>query len=296
MKSRKIIFKSAAVMTISLFIFLVLTVLIPFLKWKSVSIDDSNNFESVKVIGHRGAAGLAPENTITSIRKAIDLKVDVIEIDIHLTKDDRIVVMHDYEVSRTTNGEGDIEDLTLGEIKNLDAGSWFSDEYSGEKVPTLEEVIDLINGKCELLIEIKWPKKGIYKGIVSKMAELITLKGATSWITVQSFETKYLHECIEEFPDIRINQLVFGKSSIAPFYYDRKFRFGYFRPLDKAQSVNIFYMYANESFVKKMHNNGYQVAAFTLNKPEDILKAANVGLDGIITDYPNLALKALNRR
>ena len=93
------------------------------------------------IIAHRGASGYAPENTLASMELAIKLGCDAIELDIHLTKDQQIVVCHDFTVDRTTNGRGEIENLTLEDIKKLDAGSWFSDEFKGEKIPTLEEVI-----------------------------------------------------------------------------------------------------------------------------------------------------------
>ena len=100
--------------------------------------------------GHRGAAKLEPENTLLSIQKAIDLGVDQIEIDVHLTRDQHLVVIHDATVDRTTDGQGAIADFTLAKLKQLDAGK-------GERIPTLQEVIDLVSGKVILQIELKGP-------------------------------------------------------------------------------------------------------------------------------------------
>ena len=100
--------------------------------------------------GHRGAAELEPENTRLSIQKAIDLGVDQVEIDVHLTRDQHLVVIHDATVDRTTNGQGAVADFTLEEVKRLDAGK-------GERIPTLQEVIDLVRGKVVLQIELKGP-------------------------------------------------------------------------------------------------------------------------------------------
>ena len=100
--------------------------------------------------GHRGAAALEPENTLLSMQKAIDLSVDQIEIDVHLTSDQHLVVIHDTTVDRTTDGQGAVADFTLEKIKQLDAGK-------GERIPTLQEVIDLVRGKVVLQIELKGP-------------------------------------------------------------------------------------------------------------------------------------------
>ena len=109
----------------------------------------------MKVFAHRGASGYAPENTIVAIKKAIEMKADGIEIDIQLTKDGKIVVMHDWKVDRTTTGRGYVYELDYDYIKTLDAGQWFSKDFIGETVPTLEEVLDILPKDMMLNIEIK---------------------------------------------------------------------------------------------------------------------------------------------
>lgn len=105
-------------------------------------------WEGVKVIGHRGNVQYVPENTIPAFQKAIELGVDLIEIDIRETKDGHLVIMHDPSVDRTTNGTGNVIDLTLEEIKKLDAGSWFSPEFKGIQIPTFEEALETMKGKA----------------------------------------------------------------------------------------------------------------------------------------------------
>ncbi|MEO0143058.1 MAG: glycerophosphodiester phosphodiesterase family protein [candidate division WOR-3 bacterium] len=102
----------------------------------------------IEIIGHRGARGIEPENTIRSFKKAIELKVDYIECDVHLTKDGHIVLIHDHTLDRTTNGTGYVNDYSFDAIRKLDAGK-------GEKIPTLQELIDLIKGKVKAHIELK---------------------------------------------------------------------------------------------------------------------------------------------
>ena len=115
----------------------------------SDKIDDRLKGEHFDIIAHKGASGIAPENTIAAIQLALDMGVDMIEIDVRNTHDEEIVVIHDATLDRTTNGTGLVHDYTLEEIRELDAGSWFGDaRYAGEKVPTLKEVLDLVDGCC----------------------------------------------------------------------------------------------------------------------------------------------------
>ncbi|MCK4374153.1 MAG: glycerophosphodiester phosphodiesterase, partial [Candidatus Brocadiae bacterium] len=109
----------------------------------------------VEVVGHRGAAGVEPENTLRGFRLAVELGADWTECDVHLTKDGRPVVMHDETVDRTTDGEGPVDSFSWAELRKLDAGGWFAGEYAGERVPGLEEVLEFARGKARLCVEIK---------------------------------------------------------------------------------------------------------------------------------------------
>src|SRR5438094_732582 len=109
----------------------------------------------IAVIAHRGGRALSPENTLTAIRKAISLGVDYVELDIRAAKDGPLVIMHDSDVDRTTNGHGKVKDLTLAEIRALDAGSKFDPKYAGQKVPTFEEVLKLCKGKVHVYVDHK---------------------------------------------------------------------------------------------------------------------------------------------
>src|SRR5699024_1122413 len=111
----------------------------------------------------RGASGYAPENTIAAFDKAVEMKADYFELDVQRSKDGQLVLIHDTTVDRTTNGTGAVKDLTLKELKSLDAGSWFDEKYAGEKIPTLGETLDRHRGKIKILIELKSPS--LYPGI-----------------------------------------------------------------------------------------------------------------------------------
>jgi len=112
-------------------------------------------WQGIKVVGHRGSVKFAPENTIPAFEAAIRYGADLVEMDIRETKDGELVIMHDGKVDRTTNGSGKVADLTLAEIKNLDAGSWFGSEFTGVKVPTFKEVLKIIRGRALPDIDFK---------------------------------------------------------------------------------------------------------------------------------------------
>lgn len=288
-KAMKITKKILLTMTISLFIFLVISFLIPLIKFKTTNISKNINTKEIKIIGHRGASGLAPENTSASFNKAIEIGVDIIELDIHLSSDNQLIVMHDSNIKRTTNGTGEIENLTLAEIKKLDAGSWYDEKYRTEKVPTLNEVFELVNNQCKIMIEIKWPKQGVYRGIVEKLIQAIENHKLEQQVIVQSFESKYIEKVISINPKIECHQLIFGESSFFPIYYDRKLRFGKFKPLENIKSVNCFYPFLSETT-----KNATQTGVFTVNTKDDMLKVATLGANYVITDYPNIAIEVLH--
>ena len=140
-----------------------------------------------RVFGHRGAMGYAPENTFASFERAIELGVDAIELDVHLTADGEVVVIHDHELDRTTDGDGILGEKTLAELKSLDAGRRFGDEYIGQRIPTLGETLEWARGRCVLDIEIKggpWP----YAGIEAKVVDLIREHEMVDQTIVISFE------------------------------------------------------------------------------------------------------------
>ncbi|MGE3974259.1 MAG: glycerophosphodiester phosphodiesterase [Bdellovibrionales bacterium] len=119
------------------------------------------HWDGIKVIGHRSNVFYAPENTLPAMQKAIELGADILELDIRETKDGELVVIHDDKVDRTTNGKGKVKDLTLAQIQALDAGSWFSPQFAGEKVPTLQEALTFINGRA--LPDIDFKEGSVYR-------------------------------------------------------------------------------------------------------------------------------------
>ncbi len=125
--------------------------------------------KSTLIVAHRGLSSLYPENTLISFKKAVELGVDMIELDVHCTKDRELVVIHDSSINRTTDGKGKVNQLTLRELRKYSAGRWFSEEFEEERIPTLQEVFELVDKKTKLQIEIKQP--GIEKSLIDLVEE-----------------------------------------------------------------------------------------------------------------------------
>lgn len=248
--------------------------------------------ENKKVIitGHRGAAGLAPENTLASIQLAIELGVDRIEIDVQQTKDNKIIVLHDRTLRRTTTGHGFVKNLTYDEILQFSAGYKFNKFYINEKVPTLEQVIDLIDGKVELLIETKYSYM-YYPNIERHIINIIKNKNAKDWCKIISFNDRALFRINKLDKSIRLGKLFVGKHAHLPLSFDKGLNI---RPLKRyafVDEVIVKHDYATKAIIEKVHDFGKELHVWTVNNETTIQKLIERGVDGIISDYPNLLMK-----
>lgn len=153
------------------------------------------------IIAHRGSSKKAPENTMASFRQAHADGADAIELDISYTRDGKFAVIHDGSVNRTTNGWGRVSNKTMAELKSLDAGSWFSDEFRGETIPELPEVLDWAKGRSNVVIEAK---RGASKheGTATDLISLVESHEMKDDVTVMSFERKFVEEVEETAPEI----------------------------------------------------------------------------------------------
>ena len=237
----------------------------------------------ISLVAHRGASDAAPENTLAAIAQALKTPAEFVEIGIHQTKDNQIVVMHDASVARTTDGKGNIEDLTLAEIKKLDAGIWYDSAYQHERVPTLEEVLQLVKGKKKLLIEIK---KGdsYYRGIENQAIALIQKYQAGDWCTLQSFYDPVLENIWKNEISVPTHKLIVGKLPWLPLYYDHGFRWGSFDKYDRASAINVHHYFASQAFIRHVHTNGFKTFVWTVDDPKEINAIIDRGADGIISN------------
>lgn len=222
----------------------------------------------VYVIGHRGAAGHAPENTLISFNKAVELGADMVELDVHLCATGEPVVIHDDTVDRTTNGSGRVQNLSLDDLKRLDAGD-------GERVPTLMEVIDEMSGRAALNVELK----GL--GCVDQVHEVISDavgEGLVSHdeLLISSFHLGMLEWMRALSDDVRLGVLV-GEAPGKVIEFAR--RVG-------AYSVNPYHKRMSLEFVSMARGLGLKIYPWTVNEPGDIARAKAMGVDGLISDYP----------
>ena len=255
----------------------------------------STNIENIKkkdfkVIGHKGAAGYAPENTLASLQVALDMGVDMIEVDVHMTKDGEVVLFHDEDVSRTTNGTGKIHEMTLAEVKELDAGSWFSPDFAGEKIPTLREAIDLVHGKADILIDIKSKGHEFYENFPERIVDIIDEKEDNKeWCIVQSYDQEYLEHAYARDSTIQMKKLMMGEdeSMLFSFYLNSKSFMTNRNKHHFFETINPHYTTLSQRRIFRLHARGYKVHTYVVNEPEDMVKMLNMAVDGIITDYPD---------
>ena len=219
----------------------------------------------VKIIGHRGCRGEEPENTILGISKAISNNVNGIEIDVHLTKDNELVVIHDDSLDRTTNGKGKVADSTLGEIRKLDAGK-------GEKVPLLKEVIDVVKGaKKEIFIEIKC------QGAEKKVVDAVIDNNILDLAFVKSFDHTIVKKAKELNREIRTACLIVGRPVHA------------YKLLDdaKADAISINANTVDKELIDECHSHGFAVFIWNADDPAELKKYIDMGADYIGTNVPS---------
>ena len=247
--------------------------------------------KDVAITAHRGGAGYGPENSISCIRRSLEVGTPSIEIDVQLSKDGYLIVCHDHTVDRTTNGAGRISDLTLSELQSFRLVSK-EGRILEEGLPRLADVLKLIDGKAHLLLEIKCPNEVDYKVLNSMVVkELNMCKDVENWVTVQSFSDETLENMHEQMPTMRLEKLAFFKILGLPCIFDGRFKHFNIERYCHVESFNFFYGGISQSFVNTLHEAGKRVRVWTLNKPD---RRPNLPIDGIITDYPDLMMSCYN--
>lgn len=230
------------------------------------------------VIAHRGNSAVAPQNTLAAFEAAWRADAGSIEIDVQLTADGEVVVIHDDTVDATTDGTGALAGLDLADVLALDAGSWFSPAFAGQRVPTFAEVIDLLLSRpgIELLLEVKgsWTTEQ-----VRKVTEPLRAAGLTDRVIGQSFWPETVAALAEADPGLRRGLLVFQTDADL---------------LDRCAELGVMtcnplgtLLLEEPDLVDRLHAAGLQVMVWTLNEPEHWEAAVRLGVDGIITDRPD---------
>jgi len=214
-------------------------------------------------IGHRGAAGHAPENTLASIETALEIGVDMVEVDVQATADGRLVLLHDKWVDRTTDGTGRIRDLPWERVRRLDAGR-------GERVPLLEDAMALVRGRSELLIELIVPE------IADRVGEAIARAGRGHEVVVASFHHRAVLDFRRAYPGVRTLALQEG----IPVYGAR------FALEAEVDLVGASVDSLTKPYVEGLHGHGLRLFVYTVNDERDIHELHCLGVDGLISDYP----------
>jgi glycerophosphoryl diester phosphodiesterase len=225
------------------------------------------------IIGHRGASGYEPENTLLSFKKAIGLYADMIEMDIFNCKTGELVIMHDNTVDRTTNGKGYIRDLSFQELRILDAGK-------GEKIPTLSEVLDLVNNKIKINLELKGEETAgpVYE-LTRKYVE------EKRWSYNDFYISSFNHRLLQEFIQLIPNNAAI---KICPLIYGIPIDLSQFALKFKAYSINISADFIDKKIIDDAHAQGMKVFVYVVNNPDEAMKLKSLGIDGIFTDYPDI--------
>ena len=218
-------------------------------------------------IGHRGARAYEPENTLRSFKKALEIGVDAVELDVRKTKDNHLVVIHDADVKRTTDGEGLVSELTLKEIKEFSA-------EKGEKIPTLKEILAFLDEKVKILIELK------DEGVENQVLSLVHENGQQKNVIIVSFSEEALRKVRELDKEVETG-LIYVKHK-NPIKAALALKTSYMLPL---------YRFTHTANVQKAHENGLKVIVWTVNKPEEVAEYAKKGVDGIASDKPDIIVQ-----
>ena len=230
-------------------------------------------------IAHRGASGYAPENTFAAFRKALAMGAGFIETDLQLSRDARFVAIHDATVNRTTNGQGAVHDLTLADLRKLDAGSWFGSEFAGERIPTIEEILEFAK-KHDIVFYLELKPSGSWGGehaLISALRE----SGQIARTVVISFDSVILAGVRKIEPTLMTGLLFDGQIA---------------DPLERAIEIGARQVAARGDLVtprllKEARQRDLQVVCWTVNHPGHMRLLAEAGVDGIISDYPDRLLE-----
>ncbi len=249
--------------------------------------------KSPQVVAHRGASGWAPETTLAAYRKALHLKADFLEADVQMTLDGEIIAIHDESVDRTTNGRGPVRQMTLVELKGLDAGSWFNKmypdrarpDYAGQKIPTLQEIMDLAKeSTAGLYLETKNPE--LYPPhLESTVIQIIRRNGFEKRVVIQSFNPRSVERVKALDPSIPAALLIDALEN-DPVEATVKIH---------ANEIAIDHNLVTRDIIQKAHERGLTVAVWTVDEHEDLKRMIALGVDAIITDYPDRLNRLLGK-
>lgn len=236
----------------------------------------------MKLFAHRGASGTHPENTLAAFKEAARFPIYGIELDVHLTKDGEVVVIHDEKIDRTSNGSGFVQEMTLAELKQYDFGKKFSEQYIGETIPTLEEVIRIFEPTHHWLnIELKSDVID-YVGLEKKVLALVNTYQLADRVIISSFNHEALKRTKVLQPSIKTAPLFLNKMNEAPLQYVESLG---------ADALHTSGKLLDQVNIASFNATGKKVRVYTVNRLEQAKELAALNIDAIFTDYPEKMLQ-----
>ena len=247
--------------------------------------------QTVIVTAHRGASAYAPENTLEAVNRALEIGVDRIEVDVATTRDGYVVCLHDKTLNQTCNVDGDVRDFTFIELTDIRANKGFEADYPDVVIPSLESIIKVIDGKCELVIEIKSGGE-YYPEIERKVADLVKNNDAYKWAVIHSFNDNVLNQLQGIDPKIRLQKLFVFRWRWPAIIQDFKFHFAKTSNYN-VEAFGVAHKFVNLKLVNEIHNLGKQIHVWTVDEPKDMERLIGLGVDGIITNKPDVLKQVL---
>ena len=241
----------------------------------------SKSPKEIRITAHRGASGLAPENTMASVVLAMKIGAHFSEIDVQETADGELILLHDNSLNRTTDRDGNIWEQNLSDLQGVDAGSWFSPQFAGEPVPTFEQIVDTVKDKMKLNIELKM--NGHQQKLAARVVDLIQRKNFISQCIVTSFDREEIRVVKNLDPAIKTGY-IFSKMP------DEDLWTGEF------DLISVNHKLVTAELVRNAHKAGKEVHVWTVNKAEEMKKLIDLGVDNIITNYPDVLKKVLKEK
>ena len=228
------------------------------------------------IIAHRGASSYAPENTIAAFDLALQMGASHLELDVHLTRDDHLVIIHDDTVDRTTNGTGPVADQTLTVLQTLDAGAWFGEAFAGARIPTLADVLARYQGRAHLHIELK----GHTAHLPQRTVDLVRAHGMAQHVTFTSFQHPHLRKMRAYAPELPIGWLV---GEISDAVIAQAHALGCTQLCPRASLVT-------PEIVRRLHAERFRVRAWGVANEALMRQVVEAGADGMTVNFPDKLL------
>lgn len=239
------------------------------------------------IFAHRGSSGTHPENTMPAFYEAERVKADGIELDVHLSKDGEVVIIHDETLDRTTNGSGYVKDYTLAELQKFDAGFRFKNGMYSAKIPTLQEFLEWFKETYDMLCNIEIKKTTLINfQLEEKTVALVKRYGLEERVIISSFNHYSIVYCRRLAPEIEI----------APLFMEGLYRPWSYARLLGAKGIHPYYRAVNEELIRKCQDEGISVRPFTVDKEDDLVRFIQAGTDAVFTNFPERAKRLRDLR